>query len=337
MDSTHPNEPMDQLSAHLDRGWDLVTRGDFAGAMLSAEESLEVDETSPEAHNLMGYIYQAGGRAEEALASYRAALDLEEGYVEAMLNSAEVLVHPLRDLDAALRMVREALEWLGSDEVDERVDAMLLEVDIQLMRGDREAAGKVVRDLPEGPFENPALRLSVGRARLDVGDVDGALPLVRAACELEPPQPDAFYFLALALEAKEERSGALVAFLQSREIDSHAPAPPWSIPLPQFERRVQSALTKLPPDVSSLLEGALVVVTDLPGAEVVAEGIDPRMPVLLDALSGPDEAPRVGRIFVYKRNVERIAPGLIQIDEEVVRSLIAEVRATFPASQPKPS
>jgi len=327
---------MGQLSAHLDRGWDLVSRGDFAGAMLSAEKSLELDETSPEAHNLIGYIYQSEGRAEEALASYRAALDLEEGYVEAMLNSAEVLLHPLEDLDGALLMVREALDWLEEAEIEERVDAMLLEVDIQLMRGDREAAGKVVRDLPDGPFENPALGLSVGRARLDVGNVEGALPLIRAACEAEAPHPDAFYCLALAHEAREEPAAALVAFLQSRELDSHAPSPQWSLPLAQFERRVRTALTQLPEDVSALLEGALVIVTDLPGAEVVAEGIDPRMPVLLDAVAGADDEARVGRVFVYKKNVERLAPGLFDLDEGVVRSLVAEVHATFPPGEPEP-
>src|SRR4051812_47623066 len=33
--------PMDQFTAHLDRGWDLVNRGDFAGALISAQKSLE--------------------------------------------------------------------------------------------------------------------------------------------------------------------------------------------------------------------------------------------------------------------------------------------------------
>src|SRR5262249_61572725 len=35
--------PMDQFSAHLDRGWDLIHRGDLAGAQRSAEKSLELD------------------------------------------------------------------------------------------------------------------------------------------------------------------------------------------------------------------------------------------------------------------------------------------------------
>ena len=45
--------PMDRLSAHLDRAWDLVARGDLQGAMRSAEKSLEMDDTSPEVRNLL--------------------------------------------------------------------------------------------------------------------------------------------------------------------------------------------------------------------------------------------------------------------------------------------
>lgn len=325
---------MGQLAAHLDRGWDLVARGDFAGAMLSAEKSLELDEASPEGHNLVGYIYQAEGRPEEALEHYRMALDLDEGFIDAMLNAADVMVHPLRDLDGALAMVRHALEWLHEDEVDVRADALLLEVDIHLLRQDTEAALKTVRELPTGPFDNPTLALSVGRARLDVGDLEGAEPLIRRATELSPPTADAFYFLALCLEARKDRAGSLVAALQARELDVQSPPPPWAIPTPHFERRVQRALAQLPEEISGVLAGALVVVTDLPGAEVVAEGLDPRMPVLLDAIAEVGHPPSVGRVFIYKRNIERLAPGLMELDAEVLRALITEVCATFEIELP---
>jgi len=92
---------------------------------------------------------------------------------------------------------------------------------------------------------------------------------------------------------------------------------------------VQSALQQLPEALSSALEGALVIITDLPGAEVVADGLDPRMPVLLDAVSDTSP-PRVGRVFVYGRNIERVAPGLLEVEAEVARALETELRASFP-------
>lgn len=325
------NEPMDQLTAHLDRGWDLVARGDLAGAMLSAQKSVELDEESPEAHNLLGYVYQAQGRADEALDHYRQALDLEESYVDAMLNAADVLLHPIGDHEAALRYADEALDWLTEEEVDLRADALLIKVDVHLAKDDREAAKRVVALLPDGPFENPALNLQVGRARFETGDVEGAEPLIRKALDEQPPAADAYYYLGLILEAKGDRRGALVGLLSARDLDLATPPPPWSLPHDQFERRVQSALMRLPPALAPVVEGALVVVSDVPGAEVVAEGVDPRIGVLLDDVAPEGQPPRVGRLFVYQRNVERIAAGLLEVEDEIVQSIEAELAASYPS------
>ena len=64
---------MDQLSAHLDRGWDLIQKGDLRGARASARRALEADKDSPEAHNLLGYVAAQEGDADEALEHYRQA------------------------------------------------------------------------------------------------------------------------------------------------------------------------------------------------------------------------------------------------------------------------
>ena len=323
-------EPMGQLAAHLDRGWDLVAKGDLRRATMSAEKSLELDETSPEAHNLLGYIAQAEGQDEDALEHYRHALELDEGYVDAMLNAADVLVR-LKDHDGALSMVHEALDWLQEDEIDERTDAMLVELDIHLFRGEAEAAASVARDLPTGPFENPGLVLHVGRAKLDTGDLDGAEPLVLEAIAQQPPSSDAFYYHGLIREQRDDPRGTLLAFLQARELDARTPPMPWSLPREQLEQRVQAVFAGLPADLTKVLEGALVVVTDLPGAEIVADGVDPRLPVLLDVPAEEAEAPtRVVRVFLAQRNIERVAAGVLEIDEEIRRALEAELRATFP-------
>lgn len=323
------NEAMDQLTAHIDRGWDLVQRGDLAGALVSAEKSLEVDEDSPDAHNLLGYVYQAQGRADEALEQYRTALDLDEGYVDAMLNAADVLLHPMHDHEEALRLIDDAMEWLSEDEPEALADALLLKVDAYLSMGDREAARRAVAQLPQGPFETPELAFSVGRARFDVGDLDGAEPLIRAAAEQRPKSADVVYYLALVNEARGDRRSALLGFLETRELDQAAGAFPWSMPHEQFERKVEAALGKLDQTVLAMLDGALVVVTDLPGPEVVADGVDPRAALLLDDASPDAQPPRVGRVFVYQRNVERVATSVLEIEDEIARALQHELAAAF--------
>ncbi|MCS6856273.1 MAG: tetratricopeptide repeat protein [Sandaracinaceae bacterium] len=90
----HQNHPMDQLNAHIDRAWDRMAAGDLGAALRSAERAAALAPDSPEVHNLLGYVLAAHGRFEEAIEHYKQAIELDESYVEAMLNAAEIMLHP---------------------------------------------------------------------------------------------------------------------------------------------------------------------------------------------------------------------------------------------------
>lgn len=315
--------PMDQFSAHLDRGWDLVNRGDLAGALLSAEKGVELDAQSPEAHNLLGYVRAAQGQAEEALEHYRQAIALDETFVEAMLNAAEVLIHPLHDFDAALTLIEEALDFAEGDE--EVADALLIKFDAFMHQGDRDQAARVARALPDGPFDAARLDFLVGRAKFEAGDVDGSLPCIERAVEREPDNADAHYYRGLLFETAGDTLNATRCFLRARDLDTRMPPAPWSLSLDQFERRVAATLAELEEPARSVLAGALVVVSDFPGAEAVVDGMDPRAPLWLDDLSGSPSALRVGRLFVYQRNLERSLEGSFDLDEELKAALEHEL------------
>ncbi len=155
---------MDQFSAHLDRGWDLVQRGDTRGADASARRALELDPNSPEAHNLLGFVAALEGEGDEAIEAYRQAIALDDTYLEAMLNAAEVYIHPLGDFDQAIEMCDQALDLAEVDE--EIIDALLLKFDALLGKGDSEEAARVVARIPAGPYDNPNHAFLVGRAQL---------------------------------------------------------------------------------------------------------------------------------------------------------------------------
>src|SRR6188768_245836 len=145
---------MDQFSAHLDRGWDLVQRGDARGAEASARRALEIDPNSPEAHNLLGFVAALQGEGEEAIEAYRQAIALDDTYLEAMLNAAEVYIHPLGEYDHAIEMCDQALDLAEVDE--EIIDALLLKFDALLGKSDRDGARLVLARIPDGPYENPS-------------------------------------------------------------------------------------------------------------------------------------------------------------------------------------
>ncbi|MBX7196709.1 MAG: tetratricopeptide repeat protein [Sandaracinaceae bacterium] len=318
--------PMDQMSAHIDRAWDRMASGDVAGALRSAEKAAEVDRDSPEVQNLLGYVLAAEGRAEEAIEHYRQAIELDESFVEAMLNATEVLLYPMRDFDGAIAMVDQALEWIEEDA--ELADALLLQVDAHLGKGSREDAERVLRRVPKGPFDNAGVELALGRAWFELGQVDEAEPHLDRALALEADLADAHYYVGLCREHRKDLTGMAVAFLRARDAELRRGPPLGPMTPSEFEERVRGAIQSLPETLAKTIDGAFVIVGDVPGAEVVAEGVDPRIPVLLDGLSGEGEPPRASRVFVYRRNVERM--GLGEARELIAQAIIEELRHTFP-------
>jgi hypothetical protein len=140
-----------------------------------------------------------------------------------------------------------------------------------------------------------------------------------------------------------DQRGATLSFLKTRETDVEEAPPPWALSSSAFERRVQSAVRRLDESLARVLEGALVVICDLPGAEVVAEGIDPHVGVLIDDLLDHEGKPvtpqatpeRAGRLFVYQRNIERWIQSASEVDDEILRNLEHEIMLAFPQLSPK--
>jgi Flp pilus assembly protein TadD len=326
---------MDQFTAHLDRGWDLVQRGDSQGAELSARRALEIDSQSPEAYNLLGYVAALQGEFEDAVDHYRQAIALDDTYLEAMLNAAEVYIHPLGDFDEAIEMCEQALDLAETD--DEVVDAQLLMFDALLGKGAFEEAKELCRRFPTGPFENPSHTFLVGRALYEVGDVDRAAPLIETVTKLQPTNPEAFYYLGLLEDERGDVAAATAAFLRSRELDLALPAPPWTLTRDTFEMTVKKVVEELPAELSKFLSQGEVYVTELPGVEVVVDGVDPRAMVLLDGVPAEEKGkPVLARVFVYQRNVERLAGTVDLVAAETRAALEREITVTFLEPERKP-
>ncbi len=326
---------MDPLSAHLDRAWELLSQGDSRGARACARRALEIDGSSPEAHNVLGQVAAQEGEFDDAMEHYRTAMALDDGYPDPMLNAAELLISPLQDYEGAIELCDEVLEFVDTRE--EVVDAMLLKVDALLARGDDDDARRVLDALPEGPYEQPGQSFLVGRARFEVGDAEQAAAHLLDALREDPRNPDAHYYLGLVRDQLRDWRGATAAFLECRDLDREVPAPPWSLPREQFHRTVVRALEQVDAQVARALEGALVIVDDQPGVEVVADGVDPRAPLLVEGLGEPppgaDEP--VVRLFVYQRNLERLCAGIEELEDEVSHQVTEEVCHVLGVASPQ--
>src|SRR5450432_1433105 len=199
----------DQLTAHLDRGWDLAQKGDAPGAVACARRALELDPQSPEVHNLLGFSAAMAGEPEEALEHYRQAIALDDTYLEAMLNAAEVLMHPMAEWDEAVNMCDEAYGLAQSDE--EMADCILLKVDALMNKGDMEEAARAMKLIPNGPFESSNYVFLIGRAYYELGDIERAAPLIEEAAKKDPAHADAQYYLGLIRDERGDARGATEA------------------------------------------------------------------------------------------------------------------------------
>jgi tetratricopeptide (TPR) repeat protein len=335
---------VNQLSAHLDRGWDLAQKGDAAGALACARRALEVDPKSPEVHNLLGFAAALDGDTEEAIEHYRQAVTLDETYFEAMLNAAEILISPLGSYDEALAMCNDALDYAETNE--EIADCVLLKVDALMGKGVKDEAAKVLGMVPPGPYENPSYDYLIGRAYYEVGQIDRALPLVEDAVKRDPMHADARYYLGMIKDEKGDAAGATDAFLHARALDVRQPALPWSPSPEAFGAIVRQVVAKLDNVLARFVREAEVYCFDVVGPELVVDGVDPRALVILDASPGVDRGDgadasqangdidddsrgRRGRIFVYQRNVERAAGSLGAMDEELFHALEREIANVF--------
>ncbi|MEM6957922.1 MAG: tetratricopeptide repeat protein [Myxococcota bacterium] len=317
--------------AALDQAWEMFHEGDLDGALQAALATLEVDEDSPEAHNLAGAIWSAKGFAEKGLRHFDHAIAVDDLFLEALINGAEAALALGRPGDA-LRRLEDALEL--ADNVDQAADVLLLRVDAAVAMGDGDAASATVAQLPEGPFESPQVVFLIGRAKLLVGDAAGAHEALEAALARGADDLDLHYHLALAREAVGDLPGAMVAFLQCRERDMLLPDLPWTLPRAVFERRVQEAVANLRTPLSTALDGALVVVESAPGAEVVSEGVDPRAAAMMDEVPFRDGTEAIRRLFVYQRNIERSCARAEDLPGEIEARIGEEVEAFLAAPRP---
>lgn len=311
---------MDQFTAHLDRGWDLAQRGDAQGAEASARRALELEGDSPEAHNLLGFSCALRGDHEDALSYYQQAIALDDTFLEAVLNAAELCIHPLGDPETALSFCADALGLVENDE--ELTDALLLQFDALLNLGRHEEARATCERLPGPPYQNPLHYFLVGRALLEMAENERSEQLLLEATRKDPDNPEAWYYLGLLRDEQGDASGATRAFLRSLELDAHLLPLPWTLSREAFFSTVEKAIERLTPRLRTFIDSSEVYVADSPGVEMVVEGADPRTPVLLDALDGEGSSLR---LYVYQKNVERICGSVDRLCDTIATTLEREV------------
>jgi tetratricopeptide (TPR) repeat protein len=198
-----------------------------------------------------------------------------------------------------------------------------------MAKEDYEEAKRAMKLLPDGPFEGANYLFLIGRAWYELGEIDKAAPLIEQAAKADPQSADAHYYLGLTRDEQGDARGATEALLRSRALDAQRPPPAWAPSSETFATIVKTAIEKLDLVLARYVREAEVYVVELPGAELVVDGVDPRAMLVLDTPPADDGSPSRVRIFVYQRNVERVTGSVEAMGEELAANLEREVTAMF--------
>lgn len=297
---------MDRFSAHMDRSLDLVTRGKVTLALAAAHQALEISPENPEVHNLIGYVHAMSGDFDNALENYRKAIDLDEWYLEPILNAAELLVHPDADPDEAIRLCRRAAEMDLS--AQELADVTLVEVDALLGTGREEIARERISQIDEIDSLPATYQTILGRALLDLGEIDEAKALVNRSLVLDPDVSDTWYCAGLIAREEGRRIDAVSAFLTTRELDLKLPRVPWALTVEDLDKIVGNLIVDMQQDFREMLSGTRIMVEEYPSKDQILQEIDPREVMYAQ---GVDPGRRAfDTLWIFSQNLERVISPL---------------------------
>lgn len=315
----------------LERGWQLLEEGKVDEARRIADKAVTGDPGSPEAHTLVGAVANAEGDVEGALEAFDKAMQLDDEYLDPMLLAAETMALS-GDAPEARRLIERALDI--AEEEDEYVDALLLKAEIELADEDPEAAAATLGELPPVELPSAALELRAGDALFELEEWDRAVAHYERAAQREPDNADAAYGLGLVAEARGERAEMIAHFQRVRALDAKATPLPWAVSTDRLEELVEHALEELPERAQELLENVPIMVEDLPSEEVVADGFDPRGLGLFAGVPFPEQSalagpPHLEAVFLYQRNIERVARSTSEVEQEIRTTLLHETGHFF--------
>jgi predicted Zn-dependent protease with MMP-like domain len=322
------DQDLEQL---IETGWHSLDEGHIDEARRLADRAVTAEPESPEAHALVGAVANAEGDVDGAMEAFERAMELDEDYLDPILLAAETLALD-GDGKEARKLIEHALDV--AEEEEDYVDALLLKSEIEMGDDDAEAAEETLKQLPPTELPSTALELRAAEAFLELGDVDRAQAHFEAAAKKEPGSADPEYGLGLVAEARGEAEAMVTHFQRVRALDVKSPPAPWAVTAERLEEIVEAALNELPERAQKLLENVPVVVEDYPSEDVVADGFDPRGLGLFagvpfpehSALSGP---PHLEAVFLYQRNIERVARSTAEVEAEIRTTLLHETGHFF--------
>jgi predicted Zn-dependent protease with MMP-like domain len=170
-------------------------------------------------------------------------------------------------------------------------------------------------------------------ARFRSLDVEGAREQVEHALELAPDLADAHHLRGLLAERDGDERRALVAFAEARRLDPERYPEPYSMSDDEFLEFAQGVVAELDEEVREVLDDAGFFVLPFPPLELLSGGEKPLDPQLLGLFLGrslleqsvQDSGTLPNTLYLFQRNLERVATTREELEEEVRITILHEI------------
>ncbi len=320
----------DRLSADIERGFQALEEGRLDDAAASAERCQRIDRKNAEVVTLAAAVADARGDVDEALAQYQTLAELHPDDAMPRICIARLELHDLQDPDAALATLAEAMEFI--DEEADLVEAIFIRTEALIMNDQLPAAREALAELSTSVIDDPEQALDLAELALAAEDWEASKRWIEIARKEADLEADAMHLLGRVHELANERPQMIEAWQRVRVLDAAAPAPSLAITDDELEAIATDALEELPETVREHLAKVPILIDTLPTAELVADGLDPRLLGLFQGTPMPDDGngtPSVTNILLFKTNLERASADAEQLADEIRITVLHETAHYF--------
>lgn len=320
----------DRLEADLDRGFAALEAGEIEDAAACVERCERIDRGNPDVVLLSAAVADARGDAETALPLYRKLVELRPDDAMPRICAARLQLRDLGEPEAALETIEGALEFI--DEEADLIEAVLVRAEALVALDELDTAREALAELSTSVIEDGELALDLAELCLAAQDPAAAERWIEIARKTPELAADALHALGRAREAVGDKAGMVEAWQQVRKLDAKAADGPVSISEDALVAIAEETLAELPDEARQRLENVPILVSDLPSAEQITDGLDPRLLGLFQGTpmpEGGDLAPTVTHILLFRKNLERASTDLDQLAEEVRITVLHETAHYF--------
>jgi tetratricopeptide (TPR) repeat protein len=337
-----PDKQAREIDRLLDAAADRYEQRDFAASFACADRAADLAAQSVEAHHIRAAALAALGYHEAAQIAFTMALALDADDPETLAAAADFYINVMPKRRDATQVGLEFARRGRTNAVSRRSSNRDVRARLALLEGqaynDLGRADEALERIDEALVFSPEFIEAVherGVSLFNLCRFDDAREAFAAVLTDTPDDPYAHHHLGLIYERAGRVADAEAHFQRARERPDSEFWAPIILSEAEFRSEVDQAIGELDAELTAMLKGVSVDVSDLPAIEDLTAVHPPFAPTILGLFRGlprgidADEeasgAIPARAIVLYRKNLGRAVKTRAELDAQIRRTLLHEI------------